>query len=90
MKGKTKMKKEKYYFYYSQKQMAEIFRWTYYHKEREELNKCLVNGLFGTKLFAKVRYYTECTKQKKPSGLWDDYKYVGEGWIYEVNGIKQF
>jgi hypothetical protein len=79
------MENKKMYFFYSAKQ-AELTT----HNPYAKLNKCLVGGLFGTKIFAKICDYTECTSKNRPFGNWDDYVYVGKGFVYEVNGRKRF
>jgi len=80
----------KKYFFYSKKQDCVIRDMSLVeYQARSITNKCLINGLFGTKLFAKIEPYTECGNTKIPSGNWNDYVYLGRGWIYEVDGIRQ-
>lgn len=65
--------KEEYHFWYSGKQ-REVLR-------KHTLNRALIRG--------EEVEYTECNKKNDPAGLWDDYRYLGRGTIYKVNGFIQ-
>jgi len=63
------------HFWYSEKQRNVMRK----RRDRQRLAK--ING-------ALVEY-TECSKKKRVVGLWDDYKYLGKGMIYSINGVVQ-
>ena len=70
--------KEKFHFWYSKEQRKIRVTWGYGSKRP---------------VFAMIKgeevEYTECTKEKKPAGLWKDYKYLGKGTIYRVGEVIQ-
>jgi len=72
------MRKEKLYFWYSGKQKK---LWNSLLFLKYDRRFALIKG--------KKVEYTECTKKRQASGVWDDYKYLGRGIIYSIRGIIQ-
>ena len=65
--------KNEYHFWYSEGQ-------------RKALKKYGMNRLNCAVIRGEEVEYTECNEQKEPMGLWEDYRYLGEGTIYRLGG----
>jgi len=71
-------KKEKFHFWYSEKQFQQIKKgwgdgaYTICHAK--------LDG-------GKITQYTECNPEKRKVGNWDDYQYLGRGIIFKVKTL---
>lgn len=79
----TKVKMNKFsrmhHFWFSEKQLeAQLKSGSFYEPPRKhEKTTALIDG--------KVVQYTECTSQSaRTAGLWDDFKYLGQGTVHMV------
>jgi len=64
------------YFWYSEKQKNVM-------RKRGDPRQKLA------KIHGALVEYTECNKRMRLSGLWDDYKFLGKGFIHGINGVLQ-